>query len=104
MKDTGEERRNFARQRTHLSAEVRSGVICEKGNAEYLAFGGTFICVSRTFLPNTIIEVKLDLPRQPTPFCGSARVVWVQKNQAMGLEFLDLPMSERLKLEQFLVS
>ena len=104
MKDTGAERRNYARQRTHLPAEIRSGAVLLHGVAEYLAFGGLFVRTSRTLPTNTLIEIQLDFPGQITPFRGSGKVVWVQKNQTMGIQFVDLQASERLKLEQFLVS
>ena len=104
MLDTGGERRNYARQRTHLPAEIQSGLVQAQGTVEHLAFGGMFVRASRTLLPNTLIKIRLDLPGQISPFFGSGRVVWVQKNQGMGIQFIDLPVAECLKLEQFLVS
>ncbi len=104
MKDTGAERRNYARQRTHLPAEIQSGLVLVHGTVEHLAFGSLFVQASRTLLPNTLLKIKLDLPGQVSPFCGSGRVVWVQKNQGMGIQFIDLPVAKCLKLEQFLVS
>jgi Tfp pilus assembly protein PilZ len=104
MIDNGAERRNFARERTDLPVTIRSGMRQVQAKVEYLGFGGAFVSVSKTFLANSVVELQIDLPDQPVSFRGSARVVWVHKNKAMGLQFLDLPSGERLKLEQFLLS
>ncbi len=104
MKDTGAERRNFAREQTDLPVSIRSGMRQIQAKIEYLGFGGAFVSTSRTLLVDSVVELVMDLPSQPVSFRGPARVVWVHKNKAMGLQFLDLPSSERLKLEQFLVS
>jgi Tfp pilus assembly protein PilZ len=104
MRDTGAERRNYARERTDLPVAIRSGMVQIQAKITYLGFGGAFVNTSKTFLADSVVELEMDLPGQPVSFHGPARVVWVHKNRAMGLQFLDLPPAERLKLEQFLVS
>ena len=103
MKDTGEERRNFARERTEIRVEIKKDMKNVPGTIEYLSFGGAFISVPRTFLRDSLIEIKFDIPGELQPFRGSAKVVWVQKDKAMGIQFRDLPSSEKVKLEKFLI-
>lgn len=102
MKDTGAERRNFARERTHIEVEVSRDFKNLKGTMEYVSFGGAFISLPKTFQRESIIQVKFEIPGEYSPFQGTAKVVWVQKDKAMGIQFLDLPESERLKLERLL--
>ncbi|PYV89928.1 MAG: hypothetical protein DMG05_12125 [Acidobacteria bacterium] len=103
MKDTGAERRNFARERTQISVEIRKDMKKVSGTIEHLSFGGAFISVPRTFLRDSLIQINFDIPGELNSFQGSAKVVWVQKDKAMGVQFLNLPTSERVKLEKFLI-
>jgi PilZ domain len=102
MKDTGIERRNFARVRTSIPVDIWKDVKRIQGTVEYLSFGGAFISAPRTFLRDSVLKVQFDIPGELSSFVGSAKVVWVQKDKAMGVQFLDLASSERLKLEKFL--
>ena len=102
MKDTGAERRNFARERTHISVEIRKDMKKVPGTIEYLSFGGAFVSAPRTFLRDSLVQIKFDVPGELQSFQGSAKVIWVKKDKAMGVQFLDLPTSERVKLEKFL--
>ena len=104
MKDTGSERRNFARERTNLEVDLLADSKRTKGVMEYVSFGGAFISVPKTFLPETILEVQFQVPGEYTPFKGNARVVWVKKDKAVGIEFVNLPASEKMKLEKLLTS
>lgn len=104
MKDTGAERRNFARERTHIDVEILKDFKRFKGVIEYVSFGGAFVSLSKTFLPDSTLEVQFDVPGEIAPFKGNAKVVWVKKDKAIGIEFVDLPASEKLKLEKFLMS
>jgi PilZ domain-containing protein len=104
MNDTGSERRNFARERTHLEVELLADLKRIKGVMEYVSFGGAFISVPKTFLPETILEVQFEVPGEYAPFKGNARVVWVKKDKAVGIEFVNLPASEKMKLEKLLTS
>ena len=104
MTDTGAERRNFARERTHIEVELLKDLRRIKGIMEYVSFGGAFISLSKTFLPDSTLEVQFEVPGEYAPFKGSAKVVWVKKDKAIGIEFVDLPDSEKLKLEKFLMS
>jgi hypothetical protein len=54
-------------------------------------------------LRDSLIQVNFDIPGELYSFQGSAKVVWVQKDKAMGVQFLNLPTSERVKLEKFLI-
>ncbi len=103
MKDTGAERRNFAREQTQIPVEIRKDAKHVPGTIEYLSFGGAFISVPRTFLRDSLIQIKFDIPGELHYFQGTAKVVWVKKDKAMGVQFLDLPPSERRKLEKFLI-
>ena len=103
MRDTGAERRNFARERTHLEVEVSQDLRHRKGTMEYVSFGGAFVSLAKTPDKDSIIQVKFDVPGEFTSFQGNARVVWVQKDKAIGIQFLDLPESEKLKLEKLLI-
>ena len=85
MRDTGAERRNFARERTDLTVSIRSGMVQIQAKISYLGFGGAFVNTSKTFLSDSLVELEIDLPDQPVSFHGPARVVWVHKNRAMGL-------------------
>jgi len=104
MTDTGAERRNFARERTHLEVEVLKDSRRIKGIMEYVSFGGALISLPKTFLSNSTLEVQFEVPGEYAPFKGNAKVVWVKKDKAIGIEFVDLPASEKLKLEKFLMS
>ena len=104
MNDTGSERRNFARERTHTEVEILKDLKRIKGIMEYVSFGGAFISLPKTFLPDDALEVQFEVPGEFTPFKGNAKVVWVKKDKAVGIEFVDLPDSEKLKLEKFLMS
>ena len=104
MTDTGAERRNFARQRTHIEVELLNDLKRINGIMEYVSFGGAFISLSKTFLPDSTLEVQFEVPGEYAPFKGNAKVVWVKKDKAIGVEFVDLPDSEKLKLEKFLMS
>jgi PilZ domain len=104
MKDTGAERRNFARERTHIEVEILKDFKRIKGVMEYVSFGGAFVSLPKTFLPDTTLEVQFEVPGEFTPFKGNAKVVWVKKDKAIGIEFVDLPASEKQKLEKFLMS
>jgi Tfp pilus assembly protein PilZ len=103
MQDTGSERRNFARERTQIAVEIWKDLKRFRGTVEYLSFGGAFISAPQTFPRDSEIELKFDIPGEPTTFEGSAKVVWVQKDKAMGIQFNDLPFSEKLKLEKILI-
>jgi PilZ domain-containing protein len=104
MTDTGAERRNFARERTHIEVEILKDLKRLKGIMEYVSFGGAFISLPKTFLPDSNLEVQFEVPGEYAPFKGNAKVVWVKKDKAIGIEFVDLPDSEKLKLEKFLMS
>ena len=104
MTDTGAERRNFARERTHIEVEILKDLKRLKGIMEYVSFGGAFISLPKTFLPDSTLEVQFEVPGEYAPFKGSAKVVWVKKDKAIGIEFVDLPDSEKQKLEKFLMS
>jgi hypothetical protein len=104
MTDTGAERRNFARERTHIEVEILKDFKRIKGIMEYVSFGGAFISLPKTFLPDSSLEVQFEVAGELTPFRGNAKVVWVKKDKAIGIEFVDLPSSEKLKLEKFLMS
>jgi hypothetical protein len=104
MTDTGAERRNFARERTHVEVELFKDLKRIKGTMEYVSFGGAFITLPKTFLPDSTLEIQFDVPGEYTPFKGNAKIVWVKKDKAIGIEFVDLPASEKLKLEKFLMS
>jgi hypothetical protein len=104
MTDTGAERRNFARERTHVEVQLLKDLKRMKGIMEYVSFGGAFISLPKTFLPDSTLEVQFEVPGEYAPFKGSAKVVWVKKDKAIGIEFVDLPDSEKLKLEKFLMS
>ena len=102
MKDTGAERRNFARERTNIDVEVSQDFAKTRGLMEYVSFGGAFISLPKTFKNDTIIKIKFDVPGEYLPFEGSARVVWVHKDKAIGIQFQNLAESEKLKLEKLL--
>jgi hypothetical protein len=104
MKDTGAERRNFARERTRIEVEISKDFKQIDGIMEYVSFGGAFISVSKTFHKDSIIQIRFDVPGEYTAFHGNAKVVWVKKDKAMGIQFLDLAESERLKLEKLLLA
>lgn len=103
MTDDGTERRNFAREKTEIEAQVWSDTQHIRATVEYLSFGGAFISAPRTFLRDNQIRIEFDVPGEATPFHGTAKIVWVQKDKAMGVQFIDLPSSERLKLERILL-
>ncbi len=104
MKDTGAERRNFARERTQIEVEISKDFKHTKGVMEYLSFGGAFISLSRPFVKDCILQIKFDLPGEYAAFQATAKVVWVRKDQAMGVQFIDIPETERLKLERLLTA
>ena len=104
MTDTGAERRNFARERTHIEVEILKDLKRLKGIMEYVSFGGAVISLPKTFLPDSSLEIQFEVPGEYAPFKGNAKVVWVKKDKAIGIEFVDLPESEKLKLEKFLMS
>ena len=104
MTDTGAERRYFARERTHIEVEILKDLKRLKGIMEYVSFGGAFISLPKTFLPDSSLEIQFEVPGEYAPFKGNAKVVWVKKDKAIGIEFVDLPESEKLKLEKFLMS
>jgi PilZ domain len=104
MKDTGEERRNFARERTHIEVEVSNEVKHTPGLMEYVSFGGALISLPKPFQKDSIVQIAFSIPGEYVSFQGSAKVVWVQKDRAMGIQFLSLPDSERLKLERLLLA
>ena len=104
MTDSGAERRNFARERTHIEVELLKDFKRSKGIMEYVSFGGALVSLPKTFLPDSTLEVQFEVPGEYSPFKGNAKVVWVKKDKAIGIEFVDLPDSERLKLEKFLMS
>ncbi|MEW5975260.1 MAG: PilZ domain-containing protein [Acidobacteriota bacterium] len=103
MKDTGAERRNHARERTHLDVRIIKDQKKISGIIEYLSFGGAFISVEKTFLRDSIVTVEFDIPGEIASFKGNARIVWVHKDRAIGVQFLDLPSSEKIKLENVLL-
>jgi rRNA maturation protein Rpf1 len=102
MSDSGEERRNHARERTHIEVEISKDFKHTKGMMEYVSFGGAFVTLPKTFAKDSILQIKFDLPGEFASFQGTAKVVWVKKDKAMGLQFVDLPASEKLKLEKLL--
>ena len=102
MIDTGAERRNYARERTHIEVEIQREFLRTKGVMEYVSFGGALVSLSRTFPPQSVIQIRFEVPGHFGKFEGNARVVWTQKNKAIGIEFLELPPAERLKLESLL--
>ncbi|MCI0420307.1 MAG: PilZ domain-containing protein [Acidobacteria bacterium] len=104
MTDTGAERRNFARERTRVEVEIVKDFKHVKGVMEYVSFGGAFVSLSKTFLQDSTLEIQFDVPGEYTPFKGNAKVVWVKKDKAMGIQFVDLPASEKLKLEKLLLA
>jgi Tfp pilus assembly protein PilZ len=104
MKDTGEERRNFARERIHIEVELSNEAKHIRGLMEYVSFGGAFISLSKPFPKDSIVQVAFSIPGESVSFQGSAKVVWVQKDRAMGIQFVSLPESERLKLERLLLA
>ena len=104
MTDTGAERRNFARERTHIDVELLKDFKRIKGVMEYVSFGGACVSLRNTFLLDRTLEVQFEVPGEPTPFKGNAKVVWVKKDKAIGIEFVDLAASEKLKLEKLLMS
>lgn len=104
MADTGAERRNFARERTHIEVELLKDLKRVRGIMEYVSFGGAFVRLSKTFLPDSTLQVQFTVPGEFSPFKGNAKVVWVKKDKAIGIEFVDLPASEKLKLEKLLLS
>ncbi|MGH9429184.1 MAG: PilZ domain-containing protein [Terriglobia bacterium] len=104
MTDTGAERRNFARERTHTEVEILKDFKRIKGIMEYVSFGGAFISLPKTFLLDSTLEVQFEVAGEYSPFKGNAKVVWVKKDKAIGVEFVDLPAPEKLKLEKFLMS
>jgi hypothetical protein len=103
VKDTGAERRNFARERIHLEVEIWKDFKRAKGVLEYLSFGGAFVSVQKTFLADSLLNIRFDIPGHHLAFEGKAKVVWVRKDSAMGIQFVDLASTERTKLEQILV-
>lgn len=103
FKDTGAERRNFARERTHIEVEVWKDFKRARGVVEYLSFGGAFVSIHNPFLTDSVVKIRFDIPGQYLAFEGQAKVVWVQKDRAMGIQFVDLDNTERTKLEQILV-
>ena len=104
MTDTGAERRKFARERTHIEVDLFKDSTRLKGVMEYVSFGGTLVSLPKTFLPDSTLEVQFEVPGEYAPFKGNAKVVWVKKDKAIGIEFVDLPASEKLKLEKLLMS
>ena len=102
MNDTGAERRNFARERTHIEVEISKDFKQLKGIMEYVSFGGAFVSLPKTFQKDSIIQIEFDVPGEYSSFHGNAKVVWVQKDKAMGLQFHDLPDPQKLKLEKLL--
>jgi Tfp pilus assembly protein PilZ len=103
MRDTGEERRNFVRERTHIEVEVVKDFKHSKAIMEYISFGGAFVSLPKTFPKDSVIKITFDIPGEYSPFQADAKVVWVHKDKAMGVEFFNLPESEKLKLEKFLI-
>lgn len=101
--DTGAERRNFARERTHIEVEIWKDFKHIKGTMEYLSFGGAFVSLPKPFLTDSLVHIRFDIPGQYLSFEGKAKVVWVQKDRAMGIQFVDLASNERTKLERILV-
>lgn len=104
MKDTGAERRNHARERTQIEVRLSKDFKQTKGTMEYVSFGGAFISLPRTFIKDSVLQIKFDLPGEYTSFQATAKVVWVKKDKAMGIQFVDVPASEKLKLEKLLSS
>ena len=103
VKDTGAERRNFARERIHIEVEIWKDFKRAKGVLEYLSFGGAFVSLQKPFLADSLVHIRFDIPGQYLAFESKAKVIWVQKDTAMGIQFVDLASAERTKLEQILV-
>ena len=102
LKDTGAERRNYARERTNIEVEISKDFKHASGMMEYLSFGGALVSLSKPFIKDTLVQIKFDIPGELSSFRGKAKVVWVQKDRAMGIQFVDLSSSERVKLERLL--
>ena len=102
LKDTGAERRNYARERIHIEVEIFKDFKHISGMMEYLSYGGALVSLPKPFIKDSLIQIKFDIPGELCSFQGKAKVVWVRKDRAMGIQFVDLSSNERIKLEKLL--
>jgi hypothetical protein len=103
MSEYANERRNFVRTTTHLPIQFGINSPSFSGVIDSIGFGGARIRSSHTFGKGTNLRLRLSVPNDLQPFEGAALVAWVQDRDMMGVQFIELPPTEIIKLEKILI-
>jgi uncharacterized protein (TIGR02266 family) len=99
-----EDRREFVRINRVLDLDYSVGAAAFKGRVTDLGEGGAFIDTTFPQPAGTELQFRLELPDDPTPVEGRARVAWHQPMLGMGLAFLDLTEGQQAQLRFFIAS
>ena len=68
-----------------------------------LSAGGMFLETIAAFPRNTVLQLRFKLdPNEPAPIVVQARVLYVANGIGVGVEFLDLALSDRLRIERLI--
>jgi hypothetical protein len=103
MSEYANERRNFVRTNTHLPIQFGIDSPSFSGVIDSIGFGGARIRSSHTFGKGTNLRLRLSVSDNLQPFEGAALVAWVQDKEMMGVQFIELPPTEVIKLEKILI-
>ncbi|HUK87703.1 MAG TPA: response regulator [Terriglobales bacterium] len=99
-----QERRRHARFPIHCPVQCEAGSTPFNAAGHDISEGGMRLLVSRPLSPGTTIAVSLTLPGQNLPFEARGRVVCVEDEGTLSLQFGELSLQARSQLRAFLGS
>lgn len=99
----GERRRAV---RVTRSIEFRYAANCPpiRARLDDLSDAGAFVDTSHPLPLGTSVEFDFQLPNDPNPIRGRARVAWAQQMVGVGLEFTELEAADRERVRLYVAS
>lgn len=99
-----DERREFVRVNRILDLEYTIDTNSFQGRVTDIGEGGAFVDATYPQPAGTALQFRLELPDDPAPIEGKARVAWHQPMLGMGIAFVDLEESQKEQLRFFVGS
>jgi uncharacterized protein (TIGR02266 family) len=99
-----EDKREFVRVNRILDLEYSVDATTFTGRITDLGEGGAFLDATYPQPAGTVLQFRLELPDDPQPIEGRARVAWHEPMLGMGIAFVDLTEPQRDQLRFFVGS
>ena len=101
---SGVEKRIHKRVPLHVPLECRSDQMTIQVEAENISIGGLLVRAEKTFSWDEEISVSFLWPDSKETFQAQARVAHVVPDAFMGVEFIDLPVESKKRIEHYLAN